>query len=234
MIFSCRMFFLTIAFFMSLTAVAADQAGYYQVSLTASAEQEVTPDLMRITFYSEARDKDAMRLAQMTTKALNAAIEKARLVDGITIQSGSHTVYPIHDKEDQEVIAWQERAELHLESGDFTTLTALSAGLVGDLKIASQHFLLSKTRQKEVENRLIEAAIIAFGERAQIATSAIGGKSYKIMQLSLETQGAIRPLLRPRNMIMASQANDEAMIPQIEAGTHEVVVGINGLIEIEM
>jgi len=222
-----------IIFFTILSAAHADEPRrYHQVGLTATADREIVPDLMRITLFSELRDKNPARLAEATTKILNAAIEKARLVEGITIKSGNRNSYRVADKK---ILIWQERAELHLESRDFAVLATLSAALMDDLKIAGQYFLVSKRYQKEIENFLIEEAIAAFGERAKIATKSLGGQSYKIVQLNLDGQGGVRPFIAARNMEMMMDSSQSAdLIPQIEAGTREIAIIAQGIIEIEM
>jgi len=233
--FFCRLVFLLAAFLTCFVPVHADEARQYSpIYLQASAAQEIIPDLMRVTLYSEARDKDAARLAQTTTKNLNLAIEKARQIDGVTLQTGARSSYPIHDSQGQKIIAWQERAELHLESRDFAALAALSADLMTDLKMASQHFLISKPLMRETENSLMQLAIIAFEERAQIVTQALGRNTYKIVQLSFEDQGHAKPLMASRSteMLMSAPANADAL-PQIEAGTREVTISVQGVIEIE-
>jgi len=220
-----------IAFLMIFTSARADEVAHYnRVSLQATASREIAPDLMRLTLYSELRDKNATYLAEATTKILNAAIEKARLVDNVTIQVGNRNAYSISDKKS---IIWQERALLHLESSDFVALSALGAQLMGDLKIAEHYFFVSKSRQKEIENSLIEEALIAFDERAQIIMKALGGKSYKIVQLNLDNQGNVMPFMAARDMAIASAQSDN-VIPQIEVGTREIAVVVQGMIEIEM
>jgi len=230
MFYQALLFVLT-SLLMGVTPLQAEaDPNYNRVHLTVTAEREIVPDLMRITLYSEARDKNAARLSAATTKILNRAIEQAKAVEGITVQSGSRSTYPIDDKK---IITWQERAELHLESHDFSSLAALSADLVGDLKIASQHFLISRPRQKEVENLLLEEAVTAFRERAQRITQALGGKSYRIIVLNFDEKPQASPLMMARSMEMATSASHDA-IPQIEAGVREVIVTAQGLIEIAM
>jgi len=229
--FYSRFIIFLVAFF-AVGAVHAEKAQRYNhISLNVSAEREIVPDLIRITLYSEARDKDAARLAQATTKTINAAIEKARLVEGVAIQSGNRNTQPIGDKED---IIWEERAELHLESRDFAALGRLSAQLLEELKMADHYFLISKPLMRETENQLIEEAIAAFNERAQILARSLGSDSYKILQLHLDSQGNARPVLvsRAMNMVMAANNENMDMIPHIEAGLSEVVVRVSGMIEL--
>jgi len=225
-----------LAFFASIfsSAYADEVSNAAQVRLQATAERAIAPDLLRITLYSEVREKEASWSAQTTTEILNLAIEKAREVANVTIQSGNRSSYPVYDDKGQNIIAWQERAELHLESADFATLVSLSTALRGNLEIASQQFLISKTLRRETENALMEEAIAAFGERAQIVTKALDGQSYKIVQIEFDGQNSIRPLIAPRNMMLMAASASKESVPQIEAGTSDVVVSLQGIIEVEM
>jgi len=207
---------------------------YDQISLQAQAQRDVVHDVMRVTLYREAQDSDPAALMVQTTRALNAATARARQVSGVTIQTGSRASYPVYGKDHRRIIAWRERAELHLESSDFAALAALTAELQGDLKMASQHFMISKTSRKTVEDSLIQEAIAAFRARAQLAAQAFGGKDYRLVSLNLDSVG-FRPVLMHQRMASAMLASGDGMeSQQIEAGSSEVGVTASGVIEIRM
>jgi len=229
-----RLPFILLTCFVVLNQARAEETTmrYNQVSLTATVTKEVVPDLLRITLYSENRDVNAARLAEATTKKLNIAIEKARQMTGVTVQSGNRHSAQTRDKK---ALVWRERAELHLESHDFAALAALSGQLSNELNIAGQYFLISKPRQKEIENQLIEEAIAAFDERAQLVTKALVGNSYKIINLNIDNSGRNFPIIARyamEEMVIASPMGD-GITPHIEAGTREVTVSVSGIIEIE-
>jgi len=173
----------------ALPAHADTASRYNQVSLHAQAQRNVVHDLMRVTLYTESQDSDPARLASAITGELNAATVKARAVAGVTVQSGSRASHPVYGKDSQRIVAWRERAELQLESGDFAALAALTSELMDTLKIASRHFMISPASRKSHEDSLIEEAIAAFRARAQLAAQAFGGKDYRLVSVSLDNAG---------------------------------------------
>jgi len=235
----CLSFFVVfIAILSSVYARAeSDMGRYNEVSLRVSVEREVAHDLMRVTLYSEGRDRDSARLAEKTTKAINDGVVQARHSSGVTIQTGNRHAYPVYDKDGQEIVAWHERAELHLESHDFSFLSMLSSQLLGELKMAGRSFSVSQSRQKEMENILTEEAIAAFHERAQLVTKSLGGKGYKLVRLNLERGSFYAPLIQ-RNMVsdgMAIAQEASANVAQhIEAGSSEIAMMAYGVIEVDM
>ncbi len=81
------------------------------------------------------------------------------------------------------------------------------------------------------ELRHFQDAVDAFKARAQIATEALGGKSYKIVNLNLTSGGYPQPYARAPMMMKAAEM-DSAPTPQIEAGTSEVKMSADGVIEV--
>jgi len=223
-----------------LSARADNSAGsetlrYNQVSLQAHAQRDVVHDLMRVTLYSEVQGADPARLATQTTRTLNAATGQARQVAGVVIQTGSRTSYPVRDKDGKRIIAWRERAELHLESADFAALATLTSELLGELKMANRHFMISKSSRKTHEDSLLQEAIAAFGERARLAAQALGGKGYRLVSLNLDSGGfnAVRPQRMAAPMMASASAYSTNDAQQIEAGTSEVRMTASGVIEVQ-
>ena len=73
----------------------------------------------------------------------------------------------------------------------------------------------------------------AFKARAQLATEALGGKTYRIVNLSLNNNGYPRPYARGP-MVMKASAASADVTPDIEPGTSEVSINADGVIEVQM
>jgi predicted secreted protein len=214
------------------SAVMADEARYNQIALRTEVSQTVAHDLMQVTLYSEAQDKDPAKLAAGITNTINAALQQARKNTGVTISLGSRNSYPVYDDQ-QRISAWRERAEIRLESADFATLSKLTGELLQQLKMADMSFSVASPTQKKTEEALLQDAINAFKARAQLATSALGGKGYKLVSLSLNGGGFQSP--RPMRMQMDSMSMAKAApTPEIEAGSSQVSVNADGVIEVQM
>jgi predicted secreted protein len=217
---------------LSSTAVLADEARYNQIALRTEVSQTVAHDLMQVSLYSEAQDKDPAKLAAGITTTINEALQQARKSTGVTISLGNRNSYPVYD-DNQRITAWRERAEIRLESADFATLAKLTGELLQQLKMGSMSFSVARPTQKKTEDALLQDAVDAFKARAQLATSALGGKSYKLVSLSLNGGGFQNP--RPMHMQMDSMSMAKAApTPEIEAGSSQVSVNADGVIEVQM
>ena len=218
----------------SLPALA-EEVHYNQISLRAEASQEVPRDLMVVTLYTEAQNTDAAKLAAEITTAMNKAIGEAKQVKGVTLRQGNRNSYPIYDNKSQKITGWRERAELRLESADFAALSKLTGDLMQTLKMGSMQFTVAKATRIASQDALLKDAVNAFRARAQMATDALGGKGYKIVNLNLNSNGYPQPYMRSEMMMKAaSSAMDSAPAPDIEAGTSEVSMSADGVIEVQM
>ncbi|WP_409284252.1 SIMPL domain-containing protein [Pseudomonas protegens] len=218
----------------SLPALAADELHYNQISLRAEVSQEVARDLMIVTLYSESQNSDPAKLAAEITTAMNKALEQARQVKDVTLRQGSRNSYPIYDGKGQNITGWRERAELRLESADFAALSKLTGELLGDLKMAGMDFAIADPTRKASEDALLKDAVKAFKARAQLATEALGGKGYKIVNLNLNSNGYPQPYLRAPMMMKAASMDSAPVTPEVEAGTSQVSMTADGAIEVLM
>jgi predicted secreted protein len=213
-----------------LPAVADDQR-YNQISLRAEANSEVAHDRMHVTLYTESQHEEPGQLAAQTTQAINKALQQARQAKGVTVSQGSRSSYPVYEEKGQQITAWRERAELRLESGDFAALSKLTGELMQDMKMGSMHFSVSNSIRQENEDALLKDAVAAFRARAQLATEALGGSDYKIVSLNLNSGSNFQPEMI-RSVAMKSMS---AMpTPDVEAGTRQISVNADGVIEVSM
>ncbi|MFK3798592.1 SIMPL domain-containing protein [Pseudomonas sp. NPDC088444] len=216
----------------SVSALAND-VHYNQVSVRAEVNQEVQRDLMTVTVYTESQNTDPAKLAAEITESLNKALGEARQVKDVTIRQGSRNSYPIYDDKGQKITGWRERAELRLESPDFAALSKLTGELLGgDMKMGGMDFSISDPARKASEDTLLKDAVTAFKARAQLVTDALGGSGYKLVNLNLNTSGYPQPYMRAPVMMMKAARADAAPTPDVEAGTSQVSVTADGVIEI--
>ena len=225
---------LTLGAFASLPALA-EGVNYNQVSLRAEASQEVPRDLMIVTLYTEAQNSDSAKLAAEITTTMNNALNQAKQVKEVTLRQGARNSFPIYDNKTQKITGWRERAELRLESTDFAALSKLTGELMQTLKMGNMQFTVANATRKTSEDALLKDAVNAFKARAQLASDALGGKGYKIVSLNLNSNGYPQPYMRGAMMMKAAApAMDSAPTPEIEAGTSEVSMSADGVIEVQM
>ena len=229
---SAALIALSVGSIASLPALAADQLHYNQISLRAEVSQEVARDKMIVTLYTESQNTDPAKLAAEVTTIMNKALGEAREVKGVTLRQGSRNSYPIYDNKNQKITGWRERAELRLESADFPALSKLTGELLNTLKMDNMEFSIADATRKSSEDALLKDAVAAFKARAQLATDALGGKGYKIVNLNFNTNGYPMPYARNGGMMMKAAAMDSAPTPEVEAGTSQVSMSADGVIEV--
>ena len=214
----------------SLHAVA-EEPRYNQIALRAEVSREVAHDRMHVTLYSETQHSDPAQLAAQTTSTLNQALQRARQDKAVVVSQGSRNSYPVYDEKGQRITAWRERAELRLESSDFPALARLTADLLQTLKMGGMHFSVSDPLRQQHEDALLKDAIASFQARARLATEALGGSGYKLVNLNLNG-GSFQPVMRSAAMKMDMM--EAAPIPEIEAGSRQVTVNADGVIEVQL
>ncbi len=210
----------------------AEEPRYNQISLRAEVSSEVAHDRMHVTLYNETQHNDPTQLAAETSKVMNEALARARKVEGVTVSLGSRNSYPVYEEKGQQITAWRERAELRLEGSDFAALSKLTGELMNTLKMGSMQFSVSDGIRKQNEDALLKDAITAFRARAQLATEALGGRDYKVVSLNLDSNG-YQPVMM-RSVAMKSSRMEDSIAPEIEAGTRQVTMNANGVIEVLM
>src|SRR5690554_5106852 len=229
-------FALFLAMLSASPALLASEQPYNQVSLRAEAQQEVAHDQMQVILYTEAQDTDPARLAETVTQALNQAVAKARQQAHVNVKLGNRSSYPVHDSKGQKITAWRERAELRLESTDFSELSALTGELLKTLKMANMQFSIAPKTRISSEDALLKEAISAFQARAKLVSAAFGSSQYKVVNLNLNSNAYNRPPIYARSakMLSSVMVDESAAAPEIEAGSTEVSITADGVIEIQL
>jgi predicted secreted protein len=187
-----------------------------------------------VTLYTEEQNTDPAKLAAAISTTMNKATAQAKQVKDITLRTGSRNSYPIYDTKGQKITGWRERAELRLESTDFAALSKLTGELLTDLKMGGMDFAIADPTRKASEDQLLKEAVTAFKTRAQLATDALGGKGYKIVNLNLNSNGYPQPYLRAPMMMKAAAMDSAPVTPEVEAGTSQVSMTADGSIEVLM
>lgn len=224
---------IALGFALVATSISAEPLRYNQVSLRAEVNQAVNHDTLRITFYTEAQDSDPAKLADRVTRQLNEGLETARKTSGVRVSSGSRSSQPVYDEKRQSISAWRERGEIIVEGADFAEMAALTSRMLGNLNLGNMQFSLSADGRRATEDELIKQAIEAFRSRADIATRSLGGSTYQIVSLGLNTQYAQPPIMFRAAPRMA-MADAEMATPSLEGGQSDVTVSADGVIEVTM
>jgi len=203
---------------------------YDRVSLSVSAERDVENDLLVAIVYAEHQAQRQQTVSNKVNEAVRWALDKARLSSGVKVQTTQYNTSPIYNK--RVITGWRARQSIRLESNDAEQLSELIGDLQQRLSIGSVNYAVSKAARDLVEESLTSEALAQFGRRADLITRDLGRKSYRIVQMNINTQGR-----RPQPIAYATRgvaaAMEKTSAPAIEAGVQTVTVNVSGTIEVD-
>ncbi len=202
-----------------------------QIEVSAEATREVQNDLMTATMFIEASETSAAALASSLNRVTAEALKTAAEWKQVRARSGAYQTYPLYDRGNKQ-LGWRGRAEVRLESRDFTAMAALIGKLQPALQLGGIGFGVSPEQRRQTENELIAEAVAALRARADIARAALGAKQHRIRKLVITTPATVppRPLLA-RSQAASPQA--EVAAPVFEGGTSQVQVSASGTVDVE-
>lgn len=212
-------------------AQPAAEVRFNQVDLQAEVSREVQNDLMTATLVAEANDPSAAQVAAQLNRLTAEALKTAGEFKTIKARSGFTNTFPVYDRANK-LTGWRGRSEIRLESKDVAAMSTLIGRLQSSLQLGAVQFTVSPEVRRQVQNDLLTEAVAAFRDRADIATKALGGRSYKIRRVSLNTGGFV-PGPRPMVAERAAAASSPVPPPSFESGTSMVQVNANGTVEVE-
>lgn len=203
---------------------------FNEVELQAEVSREVQNDVLHVTLYAEFNETNPADLADKLNRVANDALKAAAEFKTVKTRSGSSHSYPVYDR-NTKLTGWRGRSEIRLESRDFAAAAKLIGKLQSTMQLGGMHFDVSPESRRKIEQELMQQAVAAFRERAQVLTQALGSKSYKIRKLSVNTGGGAVPM--PRNYEMRAAKADAVTAPVLEGGTTQIQVTTNGSIQVE-
>jgi predicted secreted protein len=218
--------------FAAAPARAADPAPpMRRVEFNVQSSREVANDWVRASVGVTDEDEDAAKLADRVNQAMAWALERARASAGIKVRSGGYSTFPVSDPESGERRVWRASQELLLEGPDPRAMSELLGVLQSRVQLRSIDFTLSPAQRRKVEDELIDEALAAFLARAARVQQQLGARGYEIVQLSIGSSGGAPPV----PMMRAEMAMSSAKVasPAFEGGTSELVVHVNGSIELK-
>jgi len=222
------------AAFAASAAVAQGPAEprFNQVDLQAEVVREVANDLMTATLAAEANDPSPAQVAAQLNRTVADALKTAAEFKTVKTRSGFTNTFPVYDRAGK-LTGWRGRSEIRLESKDVQAMSTLIGRLQSSMQLGAVAFGVSPEVRRQVQNELLTEAVAAFRERADIAARALGGRSYKIRRIGLNTGGFVpgpRPMMADRAVAASSPSVPP---PAFESGTSMVQVSANGTVEVE-
>lgn len=211
---------------------SAEPLNYDVINLQADARAEVANDLLTATLFIETSNANAATLAADVNHALNQGIRLVHEFPGVKIESGAQSTWPTYDVKNK-LTGWRTRAELRVEGKDFDAASRAIAKITGSMQLAGISFVPSPETITATENRLIDAALKAFRTRADIISKSMGARTWKSVNLNINT-GGDGPMLMPKyRAAPMAMAVDAVPAQELAAGNSEITVSVNGMIQLQ-
>ncbi len=201
---------------------------YNRINLSVSATDEIENDTLVAQLYVQKEGRTASQLAKETNRDIEWAIQRAKLVPGISVQTLDYHTSPTYHKQSQ--TGWRVRQSLRLTSQDTVAMSQLIGELQQRLLVDSIHYKISQKKRDEAESRLITQAITAFKARATLISKAWEHTTYRLVQMGVNTSGSTMPRIYQQRTMMESDTLGAAAL---EAGKQTVQVTANGTIELQ-
>lgn len=207
---------------------AAEEAlRYNQVHFQVERTRAVDNDRMQAVLSTTAEDDNTARLADQINKTMDWALKAAKTKTKIEVRTGGYRTHPVYDKD--KIRRWHATQELIIEGSDFAELGGLIGQLQERLQVTSINFSVSAEKRRAVEDDLIAQSLEAYKQRAELVRKQLAAKSYRIVDISINTGGGQPvPLMRSLAMESASVAP-----PALEAGTSTLTLIVGGTIELQ-
>lgn len=212
----------------SLTASAEDKKPQGTlVSFSAEASQTVANDLAHATMFAQANAATSAEVARKVNDLVKDALAKAKAAPEVKAKSGGTWTSPLYDKNGRNIVGWQMRSELQLESQSVAALSDLVGKLQETLGVSQISFQPSPDTRRRAEEQATLDALNAFQTKAQRIAGNFK-KYYRVVHMNVDSAGSapIRPYAR--DVMMKTEA---APMP-LEGGDSAVSVTVNGEIEL--
>jgi len=164
------------ALLLPLSVAAADDndkekdQGLTLLHLTQTAERQMKRDRLVVQLRAEATASDAKKVQAEINRAMTAALEKAKSVAGVKVESSGYSVYEENDGNLSS--RWHGSQGLRLSGGDFTAVLGVAGDLQGmGLAMSGLSYELSPEAARTAEDELTSEALTRLRSRAERVAS---------------------------------------------------------------
>ena len=111
-------------------------------------------------------------------------------------------------------------------------MSELVGTLQSRLQMQSLQFSVSPDKRRQVENELIERALTAFQQRADLIRKSLGAQGYSLLEVNVHTGGQDRPIPIVRAEAVPMMSRASVTPPAMKQGTSRVAVEVSGKVRL--
>lgn len=201
---------------------------YDRIHLSASASTKVENDTVIATLYAEAEGSKAARLSDEVNKKIRWALAEVEKHSAVKSQTNAYSTNPVY--RNNKIWGWRVRQSVRLESRDMVLMSELLGDLQEKLALQGMHFAISPDLSNKTDDELIVKALEYFETRAKRVSQQLGRKSYRIVDININSAGHS---VRRQPQMMRAMAMEMDSSPQVEAGEQTIQVTVSGEVELE-
>ena len=228
-------------FALALFAIGVDKAVADQhtpvfdiVAFSVDTETDVANDLMSVTLVAQDKNADAAVLADTINRRMQWAIDELTAFPAIRTETLGYQTYPQYETGgSRRIIGWSGSQSLQLETENFEMAGKAIQVLQERLQVQGMQLSAQRSTRKTAEQELIDDALEAFRERAVRIQKAMDADSYRVLDISVNSNDRGSVPVQARGMAMEASSARSVATPTIEAGTSAVQVRIDGRIQLQ-
>lgn len=185
---------------------AAEPLNYQILRFSETVSRDVPNDWMTLRLRVQTRHADAAQAAAGTTRKLNILQSRLRALSGIESQLQYRSAYPSNEngQNGRNQRIWQDEAVLSVSGADFQALGKLLAQSSGEAVVDNIAFSLKPATRRQIVETLSTEALQRFRQRAQTLSQAMGGSTYKVVEVDLVQGMQARQAYRAHDMAYAA------------------------------
>lgn len=217
----------------SAQTIGAIEQQYDVYQLSAQAEIDVANDLMTVNLVATATGSDPGELANKINATMGWAVGKLGPFTAITTQTLDYQTHPQYERNGSRIKGWVASQSIQLETDNFEQAGDAIEMLQERMQVQGMRLKAKAETRERAEEQLINTALEAFKRRAKLVQTNMGASGYRVMSLSINSDGSGRGYAEHDYMRANTMARSESYAPAIEAGTSTVRVHLNGQIQLE-
>jgi len=201
--------------------------GQVILSISATERREVEQDLLVATLSYMAEDRNSRELQDEINTVMAKAVETAKKVKAVKVNTDSYQVYERTDARTKERI-WHGNQSMTLKSKDPEAVLKL-AGELQSMKLTMNDlsYTLAPETAIEVQDSLMEDALDQLQTRANRAAKALGKTTAELKEVTVQGQNIPYAKTSFRNTMAMDVAESAMAAPVAEAGESTLTLTVS-------